>query len=145
MRATGKCVLVLDGDEIRGGLCRDLGFSDEDRCRNVERVAHIAILGARQGMVVLVAMITPMESMREKAVEIIGLELFSDIFVDASIGHCRKNDVKGLYALADSGKVGDFTGVSSAFERPKAVDFVVLPEVEAIDGAVDRLLVWMGE
>lgn len=145
LRAAGKCVLVIDGDEVRQGLCCDLSFTDGDRCKNVRRVSHVSKLAASQGIIVLVALITPTELMREMAAEIIGEELFSDIFVDASIGHCRKNDVKGLYALADNGKVGNFTGVSSAFERPKAVDFVVLPELETIEESVDRVLAWMDE
>ena len=100
-------------------------------------------MAARQGIVVFVALITPTESMREKAIEIIGDELFSDIFVDAPISHCRKNDVKGLYALADSGEIGNFTGVSSVFERPRVVDFVVLPELETVEESVSALFKWI--
>jgi adenylylsulfate kinase-like enzyme len=98
IRAAGNPVLVLDGDVLRRGVCRDLGFSDDDRRENVRRTAEMARVAADSGIPVIVALITPQVSMRDLARQIVGTQRFSEIFVDAPFAECRRRDAKGLYA-----------------------------------------------
>lgn len=139
IRASGRPVVVLDGDVLRLGVCRGLGFSDEDRRENVRRAAEIARIAADSAVDVIVAMITPHAAMRATARDIVGSQRFSEIFVDASIAECRRRDVKGLYASADRGETAQFTGLTSSFERPTSPDLVIETETETLETSVDRL------
>ena len=96
--------LVIDGDDVRSGLCRDLGFSIDDRKENVRRVSEVAKLMTRNGFVVIVSLISPTKEIREYAKEIIGEDDFFEIFVKSSFEKCKQRDVKGLYAKSDRGK-----------------------------------------
>jgi adenylyl-sulfate kinase len=138
LRAAGRTVLLLDGDVLRRGVCRDLGFSDEDRRENVRRTAEIARIAADSGVTVIVALITPQVSMRDMAREIIGAHRFSEIFVDAPIDECRRRDVKGLYASAERGEIPNFTGLTSSFERPASADLVIATGRETLEISTDR-------
>jgi|SRR6478736_2574812 len=122
LRDQGRSVLLLDGDELRSGLCRDLGFSDEARTENIRRAAEVARLAITQGQVVLAAFITPREDLRQLAREIIGPGRSDLIWVDASLEVCRQRDPKGLYKKSAAGGVPLFTGVHSAFEAPSVPD-----------------------
>jgi adenylyl-sulfate kinase len=142
IRAAGKAVLVLDGDVLRRGVCRGLGFSDEDRRENVRRTAEMARVAADSGIIVIVALITPQDSMRAMARQIVGTQRFCEIFVDASIDECRRRDVKGLYASAERGEIPNFTGLTSAFERPTSADLVIETGTESLDSSIQRLSVY---
>lgn len=116
--AEGFFVQILDGDNIRTGLNKNLGFSDEDRQENIRRISEVAKLFAHSGIVTLVSFITPKIALRKAAAETIGVEDFTEIYVEASFETCADRDVKGLYAKAQAGGIKQFTGKDSAFEPP---------------------------
>lgn len=127
----GFATHLLDGDNVRTGLNRDLGFSDADRAENVRRVAEVAKLFAATGVVVIAAFITPQRAHRRLAREIVGAEDFLEVFVSASFAVCAARDPKGLYAKAKSGGVAQFTGRDSAFEPPAPEDGALTLDTEA--------------
>ncbi len=111
-------VVVLDGDDLRTGLCRDLGFSIEDRFENVRRAAELARLFSNQGIQVFVALMTPHEEMRQLARRIVGETCFRDIYVCCDFATCANRDPKGLYARAEAQKMVNFAGKDLLFEEP---------------------------
>jgi adenylylsulfate kinase len=114
----GKHTYLLDGDNLRMGLCRDLGFSDADRQENIRRVAEVARLFVDAGMLVITAFISPFQRDREIARALIGEENFIEVFIDTPLVECERRDPKGLYRKARSGLITNFTGVGSAYEPP---------------------------
>ncbi len=118
LHAEGFATQLLDGDNIRTGLNRGLGFSDADRAENIRRIAEVAKLHAHAGLVTLCSFITPLRSLRALAREIIGPADLLEVYVKASFATCAQRDPKGLYAKAAAGGVGQFTGKDSAFEEP---------------------------
>ncbi|GAL96792.1 sulfate adenylyltransferase [Acetobacter tropicalis NRIC 0312] len=117
--ASGLDVTVLDGDTLRSGLCKDLGFSEADRTENVRRAAEVARILRDAGEIVLVALISPLQSDRALARQVIG-DGFAEIFVDADLTTCEQRDPKGLYAAARSGKITGFTGIDAPYEAPQS-------------------------
>lgn len=117
-RTSGIRALMLDGDRLRNGICRGLGFSEVDRAENLRRAAEAARLGIESRLVVIAAFITPREENRRMIEQIVGAEYLSLIHVDAALEVCRERDVKGLYAKAAAGQVPQMTGVSSGFDIP---------------------------
>ncbi|MGL4772276.1 MAG: adenylyl-sulfate kinase [Clostridium sp.] len=109
---------VLDGDNLRGGLCRDLGFSDEDRAENMRRVREVSKLLLDTGVVVIVSLISPFKSEREEGRRMFG-EDFLEVYVNTPIEICEARDVKGLYKRARKGEIEGFTGITSPFEEPE--------------------------
>ncbi len=122
LHAEGFATQLLDGDNIRTGLNRGLGFSDADRQENIRRIAEVAKLFAVAGVVTLCSFITPLRAHRGLAREIIGAEDLREVYVKASFDTCARRDPKGLYAKAAAGEVGQFTGKDSTFEEPGADD-----------------------
>jgi adenylylsulfate kinase len=120
LHGEGFATQLLDGDNIRSGLNRGLGFSDADRAENIRRIAEVAKLHAQAGIVTLCSFITPLRSLRELARTIIGPDDLLEVYVHASFATCAARDPKGLYAKAAAGGVGQFTGKDSAFESPAA-------------------------
>lgn len=118
----GHPCMVLDGDNMRHGLNRDLGFSQEDRSENIRRVAEVARLMNEAGLIVITAFISPYAADRDMAREIIGAERFLECFVDTPLEECERRDPKGLYAKARAGLIPDFTGVSAPYEAPSQPD-----------------------
>lgn len=114
-----KHTYLLDGDNVRHGLNRDLGFTDEDRVENIRRVAEVAKLMSDAGLIVLVSFISPFESERRMARELMSEGEFLEIFIDTPIEECARRDPKGLYRKAQSGLLGNFTGISSPYEAPR--------------------------
>ena len=110
--------VVLDGDNLRGGLNQDLGFSDADRMENIRRVSEVAKILVSNGLVVIVSFISPKKEFRELASKIIGSDSFREIYIQAEFETCHTRDVKGLYAKAEKNQINDFTGKSSTFEAP---------------------------
>jgi adenylyl-sulfate kinase len=125
----GRLATVIDGDNIRQGLNRDLGFSAEDRGENVRRTAECAKLLAEAGMIVIVALISPLTAQRAAARRIIGAD-FAEVHVAADLGICEARDPKGLYRKARQDQLRGFTGISSPYEAP------VAPELRLDTGAL---------
>lgn len=131
LHGEGVLTRLLDGDNIRTGLSRGLGFSDEDRLENIRRISEVTKLFAEAGIVTLTSFITPTRALRTMARDIVGSRDFMEIYVKASFAACAARDVKGLYAKAKAGGVKDFTGRDSHFEEPEAgVGNVVVIDTE---------------
>jgi bifunctional enzyme CysN/CysC len=116
----GKHTMMLDGDNVRHGLNRDLGFTDEDRVENVRRVAEVSRLMADAGLITLVSFISPFRSERRMAREMLAEGEFVEVFVDAPLEVCEQRDPKGLYKKARAGEIPNFTGIGSTYEPPEA-------------------------
>jgi len=110
---------IIDGDEVRKTICKDLGFSDEDRKENIRRVATLAKNYNENGKHTICCFVSPTNEIREIARSIIGIENFYEIYVDAPLSICEKRDIKGLYKKARLGLIPDFTGISSPYETPE--------------------------
>lgn len=136
----GYQVYVLDGDNVRGGLNKDLDFSDDGRIENIRRISEVAKLFADAGFVVITAFISPFQSDREQAKNIIGSEYFCEVFVDTPLEICEQRDVKGLYKKARAGEIPNFTGIGSAFEKPEAADVVLRTDSMEVEEAVQYLV-----
>jgi len=124
----GRFVEVLDGDEIRKGLSRDLGMSRQDREEHARRVSYLAKVLSRNGVISIVALISPYRSSRESARESIGIDRFVEVYVKASLTTCERRDPKGLYAKARRGEITNMTGIQDPYEEPTAPDIVVNSE-----------------
>ncbi len=136
----GRLCQVLDGDNIRHGINRDLGFSLDDRQENIRRIAEIAKLFRRLGVLTITSFITPTNELRASAREIIGSEDLLEVYVKASYAACEERDVKGLYAKAKRGEVKQFTGKDSAFEEPDGADLIIDTETLSVEESVQQLV-----
>lgn len=114
----GKNAYVLDGDNVRHGLCSDLGFSPDDRKENIRRIGEVSKLFADAGMICITAFISPYRSDRELARNIVPEGRFIEVYLDTPLTVCEKRDPKGLYVKARTGKIKDFTGISAPYEAP---------------------------
>jgi len=123
--AKGRACYVLDGDNVRHGLNRDLGFSDHDRTENIRRIAEVARLMNDAGLIVITAFISPLRSDREMAKTIIGDPQYREIYVSTSISVCESRDPKGLYEKARAGLVKEFTGISAPYETPTSPSLIL--------------------
>lgn len=141
LRAQGKHVYVLDGDNLRHGLNKDLGFSQADRKENIRRVAEVARLMVDAGLIVIVAFISPFDSERKMARSMYADGEFLEIFVDTSLAVCEERDPKGLYAKARQGKLPDFTGIDSPYEIPSQPDVHIKTVECSIEGCIEKILV----
>jgi adenylyl-sulfate kinase len=140
IRADGIPVLSLDGDDLRAGLCLGLGFSDSDRAENLRRSAEVAKLALRSGISVVASFITPLENHRQLIQGIFQPAELSFIFVSAPLEVCRNRDVKGLYAEAKAGKVGQMAGMTSAFEIPRHPDLTLATAELNVETCVAQLV-----
>ncbi len=136
----GAHTILLDGDNIRHGLNKDLGFSKADRLENIRRVAEVARLMADAGLIVLCSFISPFREERQMAREIAGVGEFVEIFVDTPIETCIARDTKGLYRRALAGEIKDFTGVDQTYEPPEQPDVVVGRDGESVERAAARIV-----
>lgn len=141
--ALGKHTMLLDGDNVRMGLCKNLGFTQQDRIENIRRVAEVAKLMNDAGLIVLTAFISPYRQGRENAREIIG-DGFVEIHVDTPLEVCEQRDIKGLYAKARRGEIPNFTGVSSAYEPPLQPEFRIDTSQCTIEEAIERIVAQLG-
>ncbi|RLM15600.1 adenylyl-sulfate kinase [Gibbsiella quercinecans] len=122
LHAYGVSTYLLDGDNVRHGLCRDLGFSDDDRRENIRRVGEVARLLVDAGLVVLTAFISPHRAERQMVREMLDDGRFIEVFVDTPLAICEARDPKGLYKKARAGELRNFTGIDSVYEAPQAPD-----------------------
>ncbi|HQT83437.1 MAG: adenylyl-sulfate kinase [Acidiphilium sp. 37-64-53] len=136
----GAHTYLLDGDNIRHGLNRDLGFTDADRVENIRRVGEVAKLFADAGMIVLVSFISPFRAERQMARELVEPGMFHEVFVDTPIEICRQRDPKGLYRKADAGQIRNFTGIDSPYEPPEAPEFHLQTATSTADDLADGLI-----
>jgi len=121
----GFSTYSLDGDNIRFGLCKGLGFSIEDRTENIRRIAEVSNLMLDAGLIVLASFISPLKSQRDLVREIVGEENFVEVYVSTPVEECEIRDVKGLYKKARDGEIENFTGISSKYEPPEKPDIKI--------------------
>jgi bifunctional enzyme CysN/CysC len=138
--ADGFHTILLDGDNVRHGLNRDLGFTDADRVENIRRVAEVAHLMMDAGLIVLVSFISPFRAERRMARDLIGENEFLEVFVDAPLEVCEARDVKGLYAKARAGKIANFTGIGSPYEAPESPTIHLRSDQESAADAAARVV-----
>lgn len=131
---------VLDGDNIRRGLCKDLGFSDEDRTENIRRIGEVSKLMMEAGVIVLTAFISPFRKDRQIVRDLVSDGEFVEVHCSAPIEVCESRDVKGLYKKARDGEIAEFTGISSPYEKPEKPDIQLNTDEESIDTCVAKLL-----
>lgn len=131
---------ILDGDNIRSGINRNLGFSEEDRVENIRRIAEVGKLFVDTGIVTIAAFISPTNQLREMAAGIIGKDDFREIYVSTPLSVCEQRDVKGLYARARRGEIKDFTGVSAPFEAPEHPALSLDTSKLSLEEAVNQVL-----
>jgi len=136
----GYKTYILDGDKIRNGLCKDLGFTEDDRAENIRRVGEVANLMMDAGLIVLSAFISPFEADRNLVREMIGADNLVRVFVDCPIEICEDRDVKGLYKKARSGEIKSFTGISSPFEIPEESELVLKTAENSKEDLVGTIL-----
>ncbi|MGC6389801.1 adenylyl-sulfate kinase [Ewingella sp. S1.OA.A_B6] len=122
LHALGVSTYLLDGDNVRHGLCRDLGFSDDDRRENIRRVGEVAKLMVDAGLVVLTAFISPHRAERKMVRDLLNSGQFIEVFVDTPLAICEVRDPKGLYKKARAGELKNFTGIDSEYQPPQAPD-----------------------
>lgn len=134
---------VLDGDNVRHGLCKDLGFSDADRIENIRRVGEISKLFVEAGTIILTAFISPFRADRQRVRELVGKENFVEIYCDCSLEMCEQRDVKGLYQKARQGKIPHFTGISSPYEIPEQPDLIVNTATISVEESRDQVLAFL--
>lgn len=141
----GKQAFLLDGDNLRGGLCSDLGFSTSDRTENIRRAAHVAHLFANAGLICLAAFISPLRSDRDYARNLMPGGKFIEVFVDAPLAICRQRDPKGLYLRADRGEIANFTGVSSPYEPPLHPEVTLHTDRQSVEACIAHILAFLRE
>ena len=130
----------LDGDDVRGKLNVDLGFSEEDRKENLRRVAHLAKYENENGGMVLASFVSPTNEMREKVKEIIGKDHMKLVYVKCNLKECERRDVKGMYAKARKGEIKQFTGIDAPFEEPRNPDLIINTEKKDLEKCVQEIV-----
>ena len=136
----GRTTMRLDGENVRLGMSKDLGFSARDRSENLRRVAEVALLANRQGLIAIAALVAPEAYVRARARELIGDHRFVEVFVDTPIEVCRERDPNGQYEAAERGEIQDYPGISSTYEQPTDMDLRVDTSVQDVDECVDAIL-----
>jgi len=136
----GMPVEILDGDEVRKGLSRDLGLSREDREEHAWRVSFVSKLLARNGVVSIVALISPYRTSRESAKKMIGPDRYVEVYIKASLQVCEMRDPKGLYAKARKGEITNMTGIQDPYEEPTDADIVVETEKGGPESSADYII-----
>ncbi len=138
--ARGAHTYLLDGDNVRHGLCADLGFSEADRTENLRRVGAVAGLMVDAGLIVLSAFISPLKSQRDAIRQALPEGKFVEVYVATSLEECEKRDVKGLYKKARRGEIKNFTGISDPYEAPEQADIVLDTGLLSLEQSVQQLL-----
>ena len=141
--AHGVSAYVIDGDNVRHGLNRDLGFSPEERRENIRRIGEVVKLFVDAGLVALSAFVSPYRADRERVRAAMLPGDFVEVYVNASLETCRARDPKGLYQKADRGEIVDLTGVGSPYEAPLSPELVLDTDRQAVSDSVDQMLLWL--
>jgi adenylylsulfate kinase len=140
LHQTGCRTIVLDGDNVRHGLCSDLGFSPQSRQENIRRVGEVAKLFTEAGLIVLTAFISPYQADRRMVRRMVALGDFIEIYCNTPLNICEKRDVKGPYQKARIGEIAEFTGISSPYEAPEAPELIVDTGTATLDDCVRQVL-----
>jgi adenylylsulfate kinase len=140
LHALGYKTYLLDGDNIRSGLNKDLSFTDGGRIENIRRIGEVSKLMLDSGIIVLSAFISPFKADRAQVKEIVGAENYIEVFVDTPLEVCEQRDVKGLYKKARAGEIKNFTGIDSPYEKPEKADVVIATHQMSVDDSLDLLL-----
>jgi adenylylsulfate kinase len=143
LHARGCRTIVLDGDNVRHGLCSDLAFSEDDRRENIRRIAEVAKLFLEAGVIVLTAFISPFRADRQRVRELMGEGDFAEIHIHCSIDECERRDVKGLYKRARAGEISNFTGISSPYEAPEAPELLLESDRQSLNECVASVVEWL--
>ena len=138
-----KHTYLLDGDNIRMGLNKDLGFSDEDRVENIRRIAEVSKLFVDAGTIVLTAFISPFQSDRDKVRALVGTDEFIEVFVDTPLEVCETRDPKGLYEKARKGEIKNFTGISSVYEVPEQAEIHIYNDNQILEDTTEQILEYL--
>jgi len=140
LHKAGCTTFVLDGDNVRHGLCSDLGFSDNDRVENIRRIGELAKLMVEAGIITLTAFISPFRSDRNAARNLVPHGDFLEIYCQCPIETCEQRDVKGLYKKARAGNIPHFTGIGSPYEAPEHPELVIDTHAQTLAESVDRVI-----
>jgi len=135
-----KLAYILDGDNIRHGLNKDLGFSPEDRKENIRRISEVANLFADAGLITITAFISPYAKDRNFCRELTGEDRFLEIYVKASLETCEKRDPKGMYKKARAGKIKEFTGINAPYEEPEKPELITDTDKETVGESAEKVL-----
>jgi len=141
----GRTTIRLDGENVRMGISRDLGFSSQERSENLRRVAEVARLVNNQGLIAIAALVAPKQEVRARARELVGGDRFVEVFVDTPLEVCRERDENGMYEAADRGEIPQFPGVSATYDRPTDMDLRVDTLVQDVDECVDAIMGMLAE
>ena len=132
--------MVLDGDNVRHGLCGDLSFSDDDRVENIRRIGEMAKLFIDAGVITLTAFISPFKSDRRRVRDLVGEGDFIEIYCRCSLETCEQRDVKGMYKKARRGEISEFTGISSPYEEPENAEITVDTDEHSVEECVNQII-----
>ena len=140
-----KRTYILDGDNVRMGLCGDLGFSAEDREENIRRIGEVSKLFTDAGVIVLSAFVSPYRADRDKIRDLVEEGEFIEVFVDCPVEECEKRDVKGLYKKAREGIIKGFTGIDDPYEEPANAEIVIKTDELSIEESTDKILKYLSD
>jgi len=140
LQSMGRLTYILDGDNIRHGLNKDLGFSPEDRNENIRRISEVASLFADAGVITITAFISPYRKYRNFCRELVGNDRFIEIYAKASLETCEKRDPKGMYKKARAGIIKDFTGIDAPYEEPETPEIIIDTDKETVDESAEKVL-----
>ena len=136
-----KCrTYVYDGDNVRHGLCSDLGFNDEDRTENIRRIGEIVKLSVDAGLITMAAFISPIKKDRDRVRSLFAPGDFIEVYCQCSLETCEERDVKGLYQRARQGEIANFTGISSAYDEPSSAELIINTDSLAVDEGVEKII-----
>lgn len=142
LHEAGRLTYLLDGDNIRHGLNKDLGFSVDARIENIRRIAEVSRLFVDAGVITLTAFISPFRAERSNVSQLLG-DKFIEVFVDCSLGVCEERDPKGLYKKARSGEIKDFTGIDSPYETPLNPEIMVRTDRQTVEECADDIIAYL--
>ncbi|MCK5105382.1 MAG: adenylyl-sulfate kinase [Cyclobacteriaceae bacterium] len=136
----GYITQILDGDNLRSGLNKNLSFSEEDRIENIRRAAEVSKLFVNCGIITICSLISPTEEIRKMAKSIVGADKYFEVYVNCPIEVCESRDTKGLYKLARNGEIKNFTGIDSPFEEPKNPDLEIRTDINTVEYCHNQLV-----
>jgi len=139
LHSQGKLTYILDGDNVRHGLNKDLGFSPEERNENIRRISEVANLFADAGVITITAFISPYRKLRDFCRNLVGEDRFVEVYCKASLDTCEKRDPKGLYKKARCGEIKDFTGISAPYEEPEKPEVTVNTDKETVRESAEKI------
>ena len=139
----GLVAYVLDGDNVRQGLNKDLDFSNEGRAENIRRISEVAKLMLDAGLIVITSFISPFEKDREFCRDIVGDDEFIEVYLDCSLSECEKRDVKGLYKKAREGKIKKFTGIDSPYEIPQKAELNIATSQLSVEDSLEKIIAFL--